>query len=245
MSAWERALQAKKRADFTRSVSSLPSSLGGRPATPIAGPTSANLFRSQSQESQGEGPGLPVGTFTDGRTVTIPSPPDYVPGGDENQFATDLRNLQPDPYPTVLPSLSEEQLGQLSERRRLIDEKLKQAEAESERRTSLVEASAERSRQDAARTSRRSIEDFMRKAGGKGLARSPMVAGRAVRRSGEDLRLSYGEIDTKLSTEIMALQDLVSRAENERNIALAGIEQERVNMQADLGRLFPAASMYR
>jgi len=37
----------------------------------------------------------------------------------------------------------------------------------------------------------------------------------------------------------------VSRAENERSIGIAQIEQERVNMQADLNRLFPAGSMYR
>lgn len=245
MSAWERALQAKKRADFTRSVSSLPSSLGGKPATPIAGPTSANLFRFQSQESQGQGPGLPVGTFTDGRTVTIPSPPDYVPGGDENQFATDLRNLQPDPYPTVLPSLSEEQLGQLSERRRLADERLKRAQEEAKRKRGLLDASSERARKDAETLSRQTLEDFMRQAAGKGTARSPMVAGRQVRRAGEDLRLKYGEIDTRLSTEIMALQDLIADAEDKRSSTIAGIEQERVNMQADLERLFPASVMYR
>lgn len=170
----------------------------------------------------------------------------FIPGGKEESVSTTPSETpRPDPYPTVLPSLSAAQLGQLSERRRLIDERLKQAEAESERRRTLVEASAERSRQDASRSAQRSITDFMREAGGRGLARSPMVAGRRVRRSGEDLRLAYGEIDTQLSTEIMALQDLVSRAENERSIGLAGIEQERVNMQADLGRLFPAASMYR
>ena len=246
MSAWERAFQAKKRADFTRSFSGLPSNLGGKPASSIAGPTSANLFRVQSQTSQGQGPGLPVGTFTDGRTVTIPTAPDYVPGAEDRIVTTDPSEIpKPDPYPTVLPSLSAAQLGQLAERRRLIDERLKQAEAESERRRSLVEASATRSRQSAERESQRSIQDFMREAAGSGLARSPMVAGRGVRRSGEDLRLEYGEIDTRLSTEIAALQDLVSQAENERSIGMSQIEQERVNMQADLDRLFPAASMYR
>jgi hypothetical protein len=172
--------------------------------------------------------------------------PDYLPGAKDKIVTTDPSEIpKPDPYPTVLPSLSAAQLGQLSERRRLVDEKLKQAEAESERRNTLAAASAERSRQDASRNSRRSVESFMRQAGGRGVARSPMVAGRAVRQAGEDLRLAYGEIDTKLSTDMMALQDLVSRAEDERNIAFAGIEQERVNMQADLDRLFPAASMYR
>lgn len=263
------AAQQKARGVFNQQFSNLPSSFGGRPAnfvspartsvvrpqtyvppfpTPPRIPLSAagEAFRQESQGSQGAGPGLPLGSFTDGRTVTIPKPPDYIPGGDEKTITTDPGNLpMPDPYPTVLPSLSAEQLGQLSERRRLIDERLKQAEAESERRNTLAAASAERSRQDASRGSRRSVESFMRQAGGRGLARSPMVAGRAVRRAGEDLRLAYGEIDTNLSTEMLALQDLVSRAENERNIALAGIEQERVNMQADLSRLFPAASMYR
>jgi len=170
----------------------------------------------------------------------------FIPGGEEESKTTDpAETPKPDPYPTVLPSLSAAQLGQLSERRRLIDERLKQAEAESERRRTLVEASAARSRESAERQSQRSIQDFMREAGGRGLARSPMVAGRRARRAGEDLRLQYGEIDTQLSTEIAALQDLVSRAENERSIGIAQIEQERVNMQADLNRLFPAGSMYR
>ena len=157
----------------------------------------------------------------------------------------DPQQFQPDPYPTVLPSLSAAQLGQLAERRRLADERLKQAEAEKERRKGLLEASSIRAREEADRISRRSIQDFMREAGGKGLARSPMVAGRQVRREGEDLRLKYGEIDTRLSTEVAALQDMVSRAANERDIAIAQIEQERVNMQADLDRLFPAAGMFR
>ena len=181
-----------------------------------------------------------------GTSTTIPSLPDFIPGGAEEARSTDPATPpQPDPYPTVLPSLSAEQLGQLAERRRLLDERLQQAEAESERRRLLVEASANRSRESAERESRRDITDFMRQAGGRGLARSPMVAGRRVRRAGEDLRLQYGEIDTQLSTEIAALQDLVSRAENERSTGLAQIEQERVNMQADLNRLFPAGSMYR
>ena len=248
MSAWERALNTQRRANFL-GTSRLPSAFGGGTSaapTPSIGPTSANLFRVQSAASQGSGPGLSAGTSTDGRTVRIPTVPDYVPGGGEVTITTaPSETPMPDPYPTVLPSLSAAQLGQLSERRRLIDERLKQAEAESERRRTLVEASAARSRQSAERESQRSIQDFMRQAGGRGVARSPMVAGRRVRRAGEDLRLEYGEIDTQLSTEIAALQDLVSRAENERSIGIAQIEQERVNMQADLNRLFPAGSMYR
>jgi hypothetical protein len=84
----------------------------------------------------------------------------------------------------------------------------------------------------------------MRDAGGKGLARSPMVAGRFQRRGGEDLRLAYGEIDTRLSTEIAALQDMVSQAELSRSEEIALIDQEKVNMQADLERMLPAAGMY-
>lgn len=177
---------------------------------------------------------------------TVPSVPNFIPGGNEDTTTTSPSDApKPDPYPTVLPSLSSEQLGKLAERRRLVDERLKQAEAESERRSALVEASATRARQDAERSSKRNIDDFMREAAGRGLARSPMVAGRGIRRAGEDLRLEYGEIDTRLSTEIAALQDLVSKAEADRDLAIAGIEQERVNMQANLNKLFPASTMYR
>lgn len=187
-----------------------------------------------------------MGTFVpESRKPKPPAPPSYVPDGDEDGFTTDPSNTpEPDPYPTVLPSLSAEQLGALSERRRLADKRYKQAETESAKRKELLEASANRARTSAERESKRSIEDFMREAAGKGVARSPMVAGREIRRTGEDLRLTYGEIDTKLSTEISALQDMVAQAELARSEEIAAISQEEVNMRADLKRMFPAAETY-
>jgi hypothetical protein len=150
----------------------------------------------------------------------------------------------PDPYPAVLPSLSARELGELAQRRQIADQRLKEAEADKERGTTLLEASAARARQSAERDSRRSIEDFMRQAAGRGVARSPMVAGRRQRRLGEDLRLEVGEIDTRLSTEIATLQDMVSKAENARSQEIAFIKQDEVNMRTDLERLFPASQMY-
>lgn len=172
-------------------------------------------------------------------------PPEYIPGGSESSFTTDPSNSpEPDPYPSVLPSLSAEQLGSLAERRRIADKRLKLAEEESRKRRELLEASANRNRATAERDSKRSMDDFMREVAGRGLARSPMIAGRETRRAGEDLRLAYGEIDTKLATEISALQDLVSQAELARSEEIASISQDEVNMRADLERLFPAANMY-
>jgi hypothetical protein len=224
--------QQNKRDEFTNRFSRLSPSGGlspnfGKPVAPApkTGPTPANLFVRESQKSQDEKPPVYDIITTD-------------PGGPIEQF-------EPTPYPTVLPSLSAQQLGQLAERRNLADMRLKQAQAEAERRTGLLEAGAIRSRQSAERISKRALQDFMRESGGKGLARSPMVAGRQVRRSGEDLRLTYGEIDTRLSTEIAALQDLVSKAEDERQFTISSTKQEEVNMRTDLERLFPAASMFR
>jgi len=71
-----------------------------------------------------------------------------------------------------------------------------------------------------------------------------MVAGRQVRVANEDLRLKYGEISGQLSSDLMALQDMVDEAMRQRDTELARIEQDRVNMQADLDRLFLAGSMY-
>lgn len=152
---------------------------------------------------------------------------------------------KPPPYPTVLPSLSSAQLGALAERRRLVDERLKSAQALKARDEQLLQASALRQRQGADRTSKRNIRSFMTEAAGRGLARSPMIAGRRLRTEGEDLGLKYGEIDTRLSTEIMALQDLVARASEERSMELARIEQDKVNMQANLESMFPAMYMYQ
>lgn len=175
----------------------------------------------------------------------VPSLPDFIPNGSEDrESTTPSETPQPDPYPTVLPSLSAAQLGALSERRRVADQRLKVAEEESRKRRELLEASANRSRAGAERESKRSMDDFMREVAGRGLARSPMIAGRGVRRAGEDLRLTYGEIDTKLSTEIAALQDLVSQAELARSEEIASISQDEANMRSDLERLLPAANMY-
>jgi hypothetical protein len=160
---------------------------------------------------------------------------------------TDPAGTPPKPplYPTVLPSLSANQLGALAERRRLADERVKSAEALKTRDEQLLQASSLRQRQNVERNSKRDIRSFMTEAAGKGLARSPMVAGRQLRTAGEDLRLKYGEIDTRLSTEIMALQDMVARASEERNMELARIEQDKVNMQANLEAMFPAMYMYQ
>lgn len=225
------ASQAQRRSDFGSTFSSMPQQFGGsgnaRRGAPEVGPTPGNLasFITNRPSTPGKPTGKPP-------VYTNPDPGTFKAGPD------------PDPYPTVLPSLSATQLGELSQRRSIADQRLKQAEADKERGTSLLEASAIRARESATRDSRRSIEDFMRQAGGRGLARSPMVAGREQRRGGEDLRLAVGEIDTRLSTEIATLQDMVSRATNERNQEIAFIKQDKVNMRTDLERLFPASGMY-
>lgn len=165
-----------------------------------------------------------------------PPPPDPAP--------TNRDSWKPDPYPTVLPSLSAGQLGALAERRRLADERLAQARLSAERGEGIAQANALRARQSEERANKRSLESFMREAAGKSLARAPMVAGRQARVAKEDLGLKYGEISARLSSDMMALQDLVTDAIYRRDVELGLIEQERVNMQADLDRLFPAAYMY-
>lgn len=157
---------------------------------------------------------------------------------------TDWTQWEPKTYPTALPSLSAAQLGALSERRRLVDERAKAARAAAARGEGIAEASALAARQAAERSSKRSLDEFMREAGGKGLARQPMIAGRQVRVANEDLRLKYGEISGQFSSDLMALQDMVDEAMRLRDTELARIEQDRVNMQANLERLFPAGSMY-
>lgn len=227
----ERASQAQRRSDFGSSFSSMPEQFGGsgnaRRGAPEVGPTPGNL--ASFINDRPNNPGKPTGKPP---VYNNPDPGTFKAGPD------------PDPYPTVLPSLSAAQLGELSQRRSVADQRLKQAEADKERGTTLLEASATRARQGAERDSRRSIEDFMRQSAGRGLARSPMVAGRQARRSGEDLRLAVGEIDTQLSTEIATLQDMVSKATDARNQEIAFIKQDKTNMRTDLERLFPASGMY-
>lgn len=163
-----------------------------------------------------------------------PTPP---PGNDWTKW-------EPPPYPTSLPSLSAGQLGALAERRRIADEMVSRANLTKQRGEGFLEAGALRARQEADRGMKRSLQSFMRDAAGKGVARAPMIAGRQTRVANENLGLKYGEISGRLSSDMMALQDLVSDAMYQRDLELARIEQDRVDMQADLDRLFPAASMY-
>jgi len=237
LSAWERTL------DNLRPIPGTDSFRGSRGKTRLPNTTPAGVSRGTA----GFVPDWAERQGLDNPAPVAPQRPPPVPGGISGTTTNpgDPSQFEPDPYPTVLPSLSAQQLGQLAERRMLADMRLKQAETEAKRRKELLEASSVRAREEANRTKTRNLQDFMREAGGKGLARSPMVAGRQVRREGEDLRLKYGEIDTRLSTEIAALQDLVSKAADERQFVISSTEQQEIDMRADLERLFPAASMFR
>lgn len=231
MSAWERA----------RSGGAGGGSLGNAVRSSVPKSSASSWERALSTGLGGGSLGAGVRSSSN---LTPPKPTGKPPVYNNPDPGTFKAGPDPNPYPSVLPSLSATQLGELAQRRQIADQRLKEAQADKERGTTLLEASATRARQSAERDSRRSIEDFMRQAAGRGVARSPMVAGRQQRRSGEDLRLEVGEIDTRLSTEIATLQDMVSKAENARSQEIAFIEQDKVNLSADLKRLFPASEMY-
>lgn len=232
MSAWERALQSKKRADFTRSFSALPSSLGGRPATaPTVGPTPANLFRSQSQASQGEGPGLPVGSFTDGRTTTIPKPaiPQFpkMDIGDFFGFSTSPFSLPQAPeYSRVAKPLSADVLQAFGLRRSAVDEAYKTALAQEESGIGRFRASFEAAKQRLDNEASTASSRIARQLAGRGLARSPMVRGRQERELGQVVDDQLGEMKLNLSTEIEGLQQASENARLQRLNLMAQIEQE-------------------
>jgi hypothetical protein len=109
---------------------------------------------------------------------------------------------------------------------------------------SLLRLGARRKRATEDRLSGRRIDDKMDELAGQGLARAPRFAGRFLRREGEDLQLKYGEVDTEMGIGIASLQDSISKAQTELQIALTELDAREARGSTNIELLFPAARQY-
>ncbi len=147
-------------------------------------------------------------------------------------------------YSQVAPALSSAQLGALGERRRVAQQEYEQTLANVARNDAIYKSDAERKRQNDQDLSTRYIQDSVRELAGKGVARSPMFAGRMIRAADQDLQMKWGETDSRLGIEMAALKSLVDNALSKKQTELASIEQDKASMRSNLDAIFAAASMY-
>lgn len=203
----------------------------------IFGPQTAAAVR-QFQRDRGLSQDAIVGPKT-WAALTAARAQNTTPTGESNTLPVDLSS-----YSRTAPGLSSQQIRQVEERRRLVDKQYQEALAKAARGVPYASGKALRERQSARRSSESSIREALEKLGGKGLARDPRFAGRVQRKAGENLRLKYGEIQSKLGEEMQALEDLVRQAQQARQIEYGLVESQEAEYRADLARLFPAASQY-
>jgi hypothetical protein len=180
----------------------------------------------------------PAAAFADSlKNLSIPkyTPPKIlVDGGDEDLTSTDKSsNRKPPPYPTTPRPLNAQELQALSDRRLAVDNAYKEAMAAQERGEGAAKAAALAQRQMVNTDFRRSSRDFMSEMAGRGLARSPMLAGRGMRRMQQDRERTYGQIDNETTTQISALQEMVNRARIERDMEMSRISQDEALMRSN------------
>jgi hypothetical protein len=173
----------------------------------------------------------------------IPTPQDTGGGGNDATVTTPTV-YDTSKYSKVAPALSSQQLGALGERRRVAENEYQRTLASVARNEAIYQSDSQRNRQNELELSGRYIRDSTRELAGKGVARSPMFAGRMIRAANQDLQMKWGEIDSRLGVELSSLKSMVDDAMSRRATEIASIRQEEANMRANLDAIFAASSMY-
>lgn len=238
------AAQTKQAFAGQRLAAALP---GSKPPAPIVGPTPANLFTFQSQKSAGEGPGLPLGSYTDGRVTYIPETPRGGGGGEDPPPPlppAPSEENKPEKYSDEGLALSAEFFGALAARRRAADETLQMAMEQEKTQSERLNLAATTARTQLTREFRNLSEDMMRMLAGRGTARAPMIAGRGARRLQTTKDERFGQISQTLADEISALGQMVQVAENAQRAELARISQDEALARTQPSGLLPASAAF-
>lgn len=216
------AQQQAARNAFTQQVSNLPPSLGGKPLGPTIGPVNLN------PPTPAPAPKPPTGG---GKPPVNPNP---KPLGDTTISTTDpAGGKKPKPYPTEPRPLSAAELGALADRRLAVDNAYQEALAARERGEGAARVSSLAQRQMIDDNFRDTSNDFLNILSGRGLARSPMFAGKGMKRLQKGREQEYGEVESGLASELSALEEMVNRARIERDMEMARISQDEAMMRSN------------
>lgn len=164
--------------------------------------------------------------------------------GKQTGLSTSPAKKKPPPYPTTPKPLNAEQLGALSDRRSAVDMGFKEALANQERGEGASRIAALASKQMLDSSFKSTVDDFMSTLAGRGLARSPMFAGKGQRRLQQDREGQMGEISAGLTSQLDSLSEMVNRARVERDMELAKISQDEATMRSNPFDYLMLASQY-
>jgi len=193
-----------------------------------------------------------AGNLTPTPTPANPTPlkpisvnPNPKPLGQIDTTTTDpASGRKPKPYPTEPRPLSAAELGALADRRLAVDSAYQEALAARERGEGSARVSSLAQRQMIDKDFTRTSQDFLGFMGGRGLARSPMFAGKGMRRMQQDREGQYGEVESNLTNELSALEEMVNRARIERDMETARISQDEAMMRSNPFDYLLAANQY-
>lgn len=149
-----------------------------------------------------------------------------------NAYLQGKKNTDPskggksNPYSTQPKPLSAESLKALGEKRLIADEGLQRAKERETSGTLRFQASFEAGKALLTREMKSASDRLSRMLAGRGLARSPMVAGRGQVEIGKKFDDQLGQMKVTLANEIEALKQATLDAQLERRRILADIELE-------------------
>lgn len=147
-------------------------------------------------------------------------------------------------YPTTLPGLSKEQLGQLAARRRQVDSRFQETLARQGAEKSRVTTEGSIAANNIGRGFRRSTREGMGELASAGVARDPRMAGRFLRDQRDAESEERASLERDLAERRRALQMFVEDARRERDEELLFLDAEETNLRANLAALFPAEEWY-
>ena len=169
-----------------------------------------------------------------GAPPKIPVNPNPKPLGDPELSSTDpAGGKKPKPYPTEPRPLSAAEMGALADRRLAVDNAYQEALAARERGENAARVSSLAQRQMIDQNFKDTSSDFLNILSGRGLARSPMFAGKGLKRLQRGREQEYGEVESGLSSELSALEEMVNRARTERDMEMARISQDEASMRSN------------
>jgi len=168
----------------------------------------------------------------------------YLAGKQTGLSTAPSKPAKPPQYPTVPRPLNAEELGALGDRRSAVDSGFQEAMANQERGEGAARLSALASKQMLDTSFKRTVNDFMSTLAGRGLARSPMFAGKGQKQLQQDREQQMGEIQSGLTGQLDALSEMVNRARVERDMELARISQDEAQMRSNPFDYLMLASQY-
>lgn len=139
---------------------------------------------------------------------------------------TPTRDSTKNPYSTVAKPLTADAIKALGSKRLVADEGLQRAKEREGSGISRFQASFEAGKSLLNREMKSASDRLARQLAGRGLARSPMIAGRGQVEIGKKFDDQLGQMQITLTNEIEALKQATLDAQLERRKILADIELE-------------------